>query len=203
MRIARPLVAFLLLALPATAAAQVYSPRPGSQTGTGLPEHIQNQLWPQRELSPTEQEFKDHVIVMVDTLGVLRATVAQAHRHNRGASSGAMLRSVSRTLAGDCARARRVAEPASTFAATLSTNNTKWGDAAVLDWRNGLTKFIAEMQSCEQNSGALAGGEAVPAGPRVAAVAQRADEAVVAYQWTEQALLKTLKINLDVRRNLR
>lgn len=195
------LLAIALIAVPAAAwAQQVITPRPGSQGEIGLPPHIREQLWPARELSPVEQQLKDHAITMIDSLGVLRATNAQVSRHTGSNASTAMLRAVSRTLAGDCARAGRTAVPASEFGATLSTNNAKWGDSAIQGWRDALTALSAAMTRCEQD--ATTQVESSDA-RQLAQIAQRADAAVVSYQRAEVALLNTLKIDIDPRKGRR
>mgnify|MGYP001225574885 CR=1 FL=1 len=198
-RIAR-LLSLLLVATPVVAAGQqVISPRPG-QGEINLPPHIREQLWPKRQLSPVEQELRNHIVTMMDTLGVLRSTNAQIARHTGSNASPAMLRSVSRSLVRDCARASRTSVPVAEFGATLSTNNAKWGDTAINNWRTALATFRTEMDRCERD--ALQQVES-PDKDRLARLAQQADAAVVTYQRAESGLLNTLKIEIDPRRNHR
>src|SRR5688572_3937527 len=121
------LLSLALIAVPAAAQAQqVIRPRPGQQGEIGLPPHVQEQLWPTRELSPVEQRLKDHATALFDSLGSVRATNARVARQTTANASPAIIRSASRALAGDCARAVRTAGPAAEFGATLSTDNARW-----------------------------------------------------------------------------
>jgi len=198
-RIAR-LLALLLVATPVVAAGQqVISPRPG-QGEINLPPHVREQLWPKRELSPVEQQLRDHIVTMIDSIGVLRSTNAQIARHTSANASSAMLRSVTRSLVRDCARASRTTVPVAEFGATLSTNNAKWGDSAINNWRTALANFRNEMDRCERDAQQQVES---PDRDRLARVAQQAEAAVVTYQRAESALLNTLKIEIDPRRSHR
>lgn len=195
--VATRLFALALLAAPATAAAQqvIPSPRPGG-SAPRLPPHIASQLWPERELSPTELELKNHVITLGDSLTRVEATGAQVERHFRSGASTAVVRSSARNLASDCVRAGRTTGPVGQFAATLSTSDPKWGEPAVRAWRLGLTELARQLTGCEQGASAIVSATDVSA-ERLATVADRVGRALVEYRRSEQALLRTLKITID------
>jgi len=186
----------LVVPVGAAAAQQVNSPRPGGAR-PDLPPHVQAQLWPERELSPVEQELKTHVTALSDSLTRIDATGAQIDRHFRAGANAAMARSSARTLATDCARAARTAQPAVQFAATLSTNDAKWGEPAVRGWRSGLAELMRQLSSCEQGANALTNAADGVSNERLAALATRVGQSLVEYRRTEQALLRTLKIDID------
>ncbi len=195
------LLALALIVAPTFAQAQqVISPRPGQQGRLNLPPHVEEQLWPQRQLSPAEQQLKDHVIVLMDTLGVVRATNARVARQTSAGASAAVIRSVSRALANDCGRAVRTAGPVAEYGASLSTDNARWGDTAIERWRNALADLTSAMTSCEEAAIAQIEGRD---GKSLAAIAQRAEAAVVSYQRAESALLNTLQIKIDPRKDRR
>ncbi len=189
--------AIVVIAVPALAVAQggVHSPRPGTD-GVRLPQHIQEQLWPSRELSPVEAELKRHVTTMADSLLRLDASVALLERQRRSQASGAVIRSTARALAADCARAGRTAVPVDSFAATLTTDNAQWGETALRNFRGSITELRRAMQGCSDGAGALANGSAAVSPERITAVADRATVAVRNYQAAEKALLRTLRIEM-------
>lgn len=188
-------LAALVMPTGAAAAQQVTSPRPGGAP-PDLPPHVQAQLWPTRELSPVEQELKNHVMTLTDSLTRIDATGAQIERHFRAGANAALARSAAHTLAADCARASRTAQPAIQFAATLSTSDAKWGEPAVRGWRSGLAELVRKLATCEQGASALASADGESNEP-LAALATRVGQALVDYRRSEQALLRTLKIDID------
>jgi hypothetical protein len=191
--VARRLTCALLVA-PLTLTAQaVTSPRPGGAP-LNLPPHIQAQLWPERQLSPVEQELKLHVTALGDSLTKVDATGAMIARQTRAGSSTGIVRSSARTLSGDCARVGRSVAPATTFAADLTTSDQKWGDPAVRAWRSGLAALSVQMTACERDATALVGG--TPDGQRLHDVSLRASRAVADYRRTEEGLLRTLRMDV-------
>jgi hypothetical protein len=196
---------FLVLALllaPAVAPAQVNSPRPGGAPPT-LPSHIQAQLWPDRELSPLEQQLKNHVVTLADSLTRIDAVGSRIDRSLRSAASPAMIRSNARVLAGDCSSAGRATAPIIPFAETLVTNDAKWGEPAVRGWRSALGTLAQELAVCEQSAAALAEAEVAPSAERLEQNASRIRRALVTYRRAEQGLIRTLKIEIDPAKKTR
>ncbi len=191
----------VLTALVAGIALPVAAQRPGAgNTADRLPPHVQSQLWPERELSPVEQELKDRVIVMRDTLTRVQATIATLQRQERSGATTGVIRSSARALAADCARSRRTAESMAGFAASLSTDDARWGEPAVQAFRSAVRDLIAAMGRCNT---ALAGHAeaATPDAARVLADASAAGETVRKYDRAELDLLRTLKIRIDPTRS--
>lgn len=190
-RLAVLVTALAGLALPA--AAQ----QPGSNA-KNLPPHVAGHLWPQRELSPVEQELKDRVVTMRDTLTRVHATVAMLQRQQRARAAAGVLRSTARTLAADCARSGRSAASMVEFAATFSTNDPKWGEPTVRAYRTALDDLVAGMRRCsEAMTTHVEASE--PDRDRLVAAAGAATEVVSRYDRAEMDLFRTLKIRLDPR----
>lgn len=181
----------LIVATPA--AAQ----RPGSNAER-LPPHVQQQLWPERELSETEQELHDRVVVMRDTLTRVHATIALLQRQHRSGAGAGVIRSTARTLASDCARAERTAGTMATFAADLSTDDTQWGEPSVRAFRAAIGDLVPAMGRCNTSLTDHAASDQ-PDGQQVVAEALRAEEVVNKYDRAERDLLRTLKIRVDPR----
>jgi hypothetical protein len=193
------LLTLALLVAPAGAAAQtpnMPAPRPGG-SGPALPPHVQAQLWPERELSPVEQELKQHVTTLGDSLTRIDATGAMIERQSRSGASAAIVRSSARNLATDCARAGRAAVPATTFAGTLSTNDAKWGEPAVRGWRSGLANLGRDLSACERAATAFVASGSATDADALREVSQRVGQGLIAYRRTEQALLRTLKLDVQ------
>jgi hypothetical protein len=190
------LMILALLTAPAAVAAQapnMPSPRPGG-SAPNLPPHVAAQLWPERELSPVEQELKRHVTVLGDSLTRVDATGALIERQSRAGASAALVRSASRNLANDCIKAGRATTPATAFAATLSTNNARWGEPAVRAWRSGLATLTRELATCERAANGFVAGATAEDAERLREVSNRVGQALVEYRRAEQALLRTLKL---------
>jgi hypothetical protein len=196
---AKALTLALLLA-PAGVAAQgapnMPSPRPGG-AGPALPPHVQAQLWPERELSPVEQELKQHVTTLGDSLVRIDATGAMIERQSRAGASAAIVRSSARNLAADCSRAGRAAVPATSFAATLSTNDAKWGEPAVRGWRSGLATLGRDLSACERAANAFVETGTAADADALRDVSHRVGQGLVTYRRSEQALLRTLKLSIE------
>jgi hypothetical protein len=188
-RLAAGTVLALLAAMP------LAGQQPGRNAGQ-LPPHVVEHLWPERELSPTEQEFKDRVIVIRDSLGRIRATASQLQRQQRSGAGIGVIRSSARALADDCARGRRSAESMAGFAATLTTNDAEWGLPAVLAYRAALGELDTGLRQCSE---AIAGEveRSEPDVDRVLTIATAAHTAVTRYDRAELDLLRTLKIRVD------
>lgn len=181
----------LVLATADPAAAQ----RPGANADR-LPPHIQAQLWPERELSPVEQELKDRVIVMRDTLTRVHATVSLLQRQERSGAGVGVVRSTARSLAGDCARGRRVGEGMAAFAATLSTDDAKWGEPTVRAFRAAVTELVTAMERCQSTQAGHAAAP-TPDAAKVLADALATQETVLRYDRAEKDLIRTLKIRIE------
>jgi hypothetical protein len=194
-----------VLAVPAALVSQqVIQPQSGGSKGwDNLPDHVRSQLWPERELSPVEQQLKDQVIILTDSLRRVDAIGVQIERNFRGAASIAMVRSNARELAAACARAGRTTEPAIAFAATLSTSDTKWGEPAVRGWRSGLADLARHLGTCEAKATAMVADSVVPSAERLAQVASQVGQGLVDYRRTEQALIATLRIEISPIRQSR
>lgn len=203
--VAARVLALAFLVVPMGAAAQtpeMQRPRPGG-AAPSIPEHVRAQLWPERQLTPVEQELKDHVTVLSDSLVRIDATGSQIARQTRAGASAAIVRSSARTLAGDCSRAGRVTGSVSTFAAMLTTSDAKWGEPAVRGWRSGLAELTRELARCERSATAMVEGAAGSDGDQLQGISARAGQALLAYRRTEGALLRTLKISIDPLRKMR
>lgn len=190
-RLAVLVTALTGLALPA--AAQ----QPGSNA-KNLPPHVAGHLWPQRELSPVEQELKDRVVTMRDTLTRVHATVVMLQRQQRARAAAGVLRSTARALAADCARSTRLAASMVEFAATLSTNDPKWGEPTVRAYRTALDDLVAGMRRCSDAMTTQVEASE-PDRDRLFAAAGAATEVVSRYDRAEMDLFRTLKIRLDPR----
>lgn len=190
-RLAALVIALAGLALPA--AAQ----QPGSNA-KNLPPHVAGHLWPQRELSPVEQELKDRVVTMRDTLTRVHATVAMLQRQHRARAATGVIRSTARTLAADCARSGRLASSMAEFAATFSTNDPKWGEPSVRAYRTALDDLVAGMRRCNESVTVQVEADE-PNLDRLAAAGTQATEVVSRYDRAELDLFRTLKIRLDPR----
>jgi hypothetical protein len=188
----------MLCLIPAALVGQggVYSPRPG-QGGVQLPPHIEEQLWPTRELTPIEAELKAHVTHMGDSLRRVDAATALLERQRRSRASNAVIRSTTRTLAAECARAGRTAVPVDSFAATLRTDNARWGESALRSYRTSITELRRAMQACTTDASSLVAGQGTVASDRALAIAERASAAVRGYHVAETGLLRTLRMDTN------
>ncbi len=163
-----------------------------------LPPHVREQLWPEQKLSPAEQELKERVIAMRDSVLPVQATVAQIERQQRGGGSSAVLTSGARRLAGDCARVERNATTMSVYAAGLTTSNARWGESSLRTFRNSIASLGKAMGACQAAMARETEGRTTD-GERLAAAARNANNAVAAYRIAELGLLNTLKIKIDPR----
>lgn len=186
-RVAQLALTALLIA-PVGAAAQVTKP-------SGLPTPDPG-LWPERPLSPAEQELRDAIVVMRDTLYAVEATASRLERVLGG--SPAVLLATGRSLQAECARGARSAAQMRTYAAGLSTDNARWGDVALNDFRGAVATLEKAMQGCEEQSGKAIAATPMDkpalAGTKTATVAAIRD-----YERSSRGLLRTLNIPLDPR----
>lgn len=154
------------------------------------------ELWPERPLSPPEQELRDAIIVLRDSLHAVEATAARLGRGLRG--SPAVMMATGRTLNGDCQRAARATGTMREYAAGLSTDNAKWGDLALDDFRKSLAQLEQTLKSCD----ATTAKAIATTGPDAKALGTAQTQTVVAirdYDRAVKGLLRTLKIPLDPR----
>lgn len=166
-----------------------------AQQPSGLPAPDKS-LWPDRPLSPAEQELRDAVVVLRDTLYAVDATAARIERGLEG--SPAVLRATGRTLNAECARGARSTGIMRAYAAGLSTDNVRWGEVALTDFRKALVTLEAAMVSCDQ-----ATAKAIATLPVDAAALKAAQVKTVLairdYERSAKGLLRTLNIQLDPR----
>ena len=186
MTLRRIRLALLTVLLPTTLLAQ---------QPTGLPAPDKS-LWPERPLSPPEEELRQAVVVLRDTLYAIDATAARLERGLEG--SPAVLRATGRTLNVECARGVRATGVMRSYATGLSTNNAKWGDAALTDFRKALVSLEAAMVSCDQGTAKAITANPVD-GPALKAAQTRTVAAIRAYEGAVKGLLRTLDIPLDPR----
>jgi hypothetical protein len=166
-----------------------------AQQPSGLPGPDKS-LWPERPLSPAEQELRAAVVVLRDTLYTVEATAARVERGLQG--SPAVLRSTGRTLKAECARGARATGTMRAYAMGLSTDNARWGEVALTDFRKALTTLETAMGNCDQIS-----AKAIEADPVDAAALKKAQVSTVLairdYERSVKGLLRTLNIQLDPR----
>ena len=153
-----------------------------------LPPHVQEQLWPEREMTPVEHELRERVYVMRDSLTRVHATVSMLQRQQRSQASAAVIRSTARALAAECVRSGRVADSMAVFAAGFSSNDPKWGEPTVRAYRAALSDLVTGMRRCHEVMTA-----------QVEATETAAGDAVGRYDRAEKDLFRTLKIRLDPR----
>lgn len=146
-------------------------------------------LWPEKQLSPVQQELKLAVIVLRDTLRAVDATVARLERaHTAGTLS--VVASSGRTLAADCARAARGATVIQLKVRGHSTSDPR-GDLALARYRLSLDSLRRVMTACSTE---LAG---MPAHSILVRAGSNARAAVGQYEVALDAMLRTLSIPLD------
>jgi hypothetical protein len=166
-----------------------------AQQPSGLPVPDKS-LWPERPLSPAEQELRDAIVVLRDTLYTVDAVAARLERGLEG--SPAVLRATGRTLNAECARGARATGLMRAYAAGLSTDNAKWGEVALTDFRKALATLEAAMTDCGQAS-----AKAIESNPADADALKAAKTKTVAairdYERSVKGLLRTLNIPLDPR----
>lgn len=166
-----------------------------AQQPSGLPVPDKS-LWPERPLSPAEQELRDAVVVLRDTLYMVEATAARLERGLGG--SPAVLRATGRTLNAECARGARATGVMRAYAAGLSTDNAKWGDVALGDFRKALATLESAMTNC--NSASAKALESNPVdGPALKKAQTSTVLAIRDYERSAKGLLRTLNIQLDPR----
>jgi hypothetical protein len=166
-----------------------------AQQPSGLPAPDKS-LWPERPLSPAEQELRDAVVVLRDTLYAVEATAARIERGLAG--SPAVLRATGRTFNTECARGARATGVMRAYAGGLSTDNTNWGQAALTDFRKALVTLEAAMVSCDQASAKAIATTPVDAAA-LKAVQVKTVLAIREYERSAKGLLRTLDIQLDPR----
>ncbi len=186
MTVRAAMLTLLLVGSPALAAAQQSS---------GLPTPDKS-LWPERPLSPPETELREAVIVLRDTLFSVEAVAVRLERGFGG--SPAVLLATGRAFHLECARGTRASAQMRTYAAGLSTDNAKWGDLALGDFRKSVAALEGAMKRCDEAS-----AQAITVAP-VDAEALRltqvsAMKAIRDYQLSVKGLLRTLQIPLDPR----
>lgn len=187
-RLIAPLILSLVILAPATGQAQ-------STTPSGLPTATRD-LWPERPLSPAEEDLRDRIVVLRDSLHFVESTAARLNRGLQG--SPAVTLATGRTLNGDCQAAARATGVMREFAAGLSTDNAKWGDKALEDFRSTLAKLERSLNSCDATT-AKAVASAAPDVKALDATQVQAVAAIRNYDRAAKGLLRTLKIPLDPR----
>lgn len=166
-----------------------------AQQPSGLPTPDRS-LWPERPLSPAEQELRTAIVVLRDTLYSVDATAARLERGLEG--SPAVLLSTGRTLNAECARGARATGVMRAYAAGLSTDNAKWGDVALTDFRKALASLENAMISCDQGTAKAIAVTPVD-GPALKLAQTKTVAAIRNYERSVKGLLRTLNIPLDPR----
>lgn len=166
---------------------------------SGLAPHIRAQLWPERELSPVEQEFKDNIIVLRDTLAAVDGASALLERQVRAGTSMAVIRSSGRTIANNCAKSARASGVMKDYAAGLSTDNARWGEPAIRSFRVGVDRLVRAMGVCQEAIGAELARDSGPRAARLAELVGTARLAVGEYTRSADDLIRTLKVPIDPR----
>lgn len=187
-RLIAPLILGLVILASATGQAQSTVP-----SGLATPTR---ELWPERPLSPAEQDLRDRVVVLRDSLHAVEATAARLSRALRGSS--AVTLAAGRTLNSDCQAAARATAVMRDFSEGLSTNDSKWGDKALADFRTTLVKLERSMNSCDATTAkAVASPETDT--KALGATQLQAVAAIRDYDRAVKGLLRTLNIPLDPR----
>lgn len=163
----------------------------------GIDPHVKAQLWPERRLDPPQQELKENVIVLRDTLAKVDGRAAVLQRQVRANNSMAVIKSSGRSINSRCVEAVRAAKAMSIYSQGLSTDDAKWGEPAVISFRNAVTALVAGMTTCAEDSGRLISAGANPEASQFASVATAARKAISDYTVSVNALLKTLRISID------
>jgi hypothetical protein len=166
------------------------------QVGTIAP-HIQSQLWPTRELSPAEAEFKTRVVAMRDSLIALSATIDQADRARRNRTTPAVLMSQTRALTASCSRVERNSKSFGEWAGTLSTNDSRYGEPAIRDFRRALDQLNAAVIHCRAESTRLTAAPDSLDPDKVFYLLQATRPVIAEYGRAAAALAKTLNIRIE------
>ncbi len=185
-------LALAVLAAPLAAQAPTTAPRVGQ--GQKYKSKAED-LWPERALSPAEQELKAKVIVLRDTLFAIDATAARLLRAN-AAGKPSVVTASGRALGTDCARGVRATAVMSTHARGLSTSNKKWGDGALNTFRTALADLDKQLRRCE-SAGTVAPRSTPPSTTAFAELATSTVAAIRRYEVAQKGLFKTLQIPLD------
>lgn len=191
-RMLQAVLALAVVATPLLAQAPTEKPRVGQ--GQKFKSKAED-LWPERTLSPAEQELKTKVIVLRDTLFAIDATAARLIRANE-AGKGSVVTASGRALGVDCARGVRATAVMSAHARGLSTSNKKWGDGALGTFRSALTDLDKALRRCE-TAGTIKAGDPIPSNAAFSEVATGTVAAIRRYEVAQKGLFKTLQIPLD------
>ncbi len=184
----------LLLALPLLPLAAQGG---GNSKARELAPHIQSQLWPDRELTPPEQEFKDRIVMMRDTVIALRATIDRADRARRTRNTPAVLMSQTNALSRDCVRVGRNSAPLVEWSATLSTNDNQFGEPALKRFRSAIRAVDAAAARCQTETARLTGNRDGLDPDGVYRLLSELRPVLSEYDQAAIALAKTLKIRID------
>ncbi|HET9133255.1 MAG TPA: hypothetical protein VFN90_03045 [Gemmatimonadales bacterium] len=193
--IARLLAAVLVLAV-ATLPIAAQAPQAERRVGQGQKfKSKAEDLWPERPLSPPEEELRTNVVVLRDTLFTIDATASRVLRANE-AGKAAVVTSGGRALGVDCARGVRATGVMSAHARGLSTSNKKWGDGALNTFRAALVDLDKQLRRCEA-LGTVKAGMPVPSTTAFAEMATGTIAAIRRYEVAQKGLFRTLEIPLD------
>lgn len=155
-----------------------------------------SQLWPQKELSPAQQEYKDRVIAMRDTVTRLKATIEQVERARRSRTSTAVLTSATRSLGRDCSMVRRNAQAMRSWAAGLSTDDPRFGEPAVRSFRGALERLERGAGSCGERVTSMLAVDALDP-DRVLQIMDDARRVIEDYERAAKDLTRTLDIPIE------
>lgn len=192
LRTLQAVLALIILAAPLAAQA------PSGERRIGIGQKYKSKaedLWPERALSPAEEELKTRVVVLRDTLFTIDATAARLLRAN-AAGKPSVVTATGRALGVDCARGVRAAAVMSAHARGLSTSNKKWGDGALNTYRSALADLDTTLRRCE-TMGTFKAGTPVPSTAAFAELATGTIAAIRRYEAAQKGLFRTLQIPLD------
>lgn len=184
---------FILFFLPASSLlAQEPASKMSAQTRA--------QLWPERALSPAEQELKDHIIVLRDSLAGVDAAAALAQRQALAKNSKAVVRSSGLSLQRQCDRSVRASGVMREYSVAIATDDEKWGQPAVRTFRAAVVDLLQAMTKCSDSIGQLDFTNAESnAYNKLGSIALESRNAIAAYSSAASGLLNTLKIPIEVR----
>lgn len=170
----------------------------GASKQATLDKHVQSQLWPTRDLSPAEADFKARVVAMRDTIIALQATVEQADRARRTRNSPAVLASMGRALGASCARVERNGTELKTFGDGLSTDNEQFGQPAIRRFQGAIDSLLETVGRCQTDMARITAPGMGNIDPdKFLGVLNRVRPVLLSYLQAAEGLAQTLSIRID------
>lgn len=161
-----------------------------------LSPNVRSQLWPEQQLTPSQQEYKDNVVAMRDSVIRVKATIEQVDRARRRRNAPTVMLAASRRLIDDCQRVDRNAERLMPWAQGLSTDDPEFGEGALRTFREALADLKLQMASCGARLTQLTSHRDSLVRDEVYEVLQRSRKAISEYETATLSLTKTLKITI-------